>query len=279
MAVIEHEATLERGGAPDIFYRVWQPGAPKGIVVIVHGSGEHSGRYQPTASFLAENGYFVYALDLRGQGRSQGLPGHVDRFDHYLDDIGAVLELARQRSTAPLFLLGHSVGGLLALTFGLRYPSGLAGVIASGPCLALSLAVPPLKAAAGRLLSRLWPTLRLPSGIRSRDLASDPEVGRRYSADPLVVRVVSARYYTELEQAMAFVRGQATTFARPLLILQGADDRLVSSPAVREFFQAAGSTDKTLEWYDGAHHELLNDYSGDRVRATILDWLDRRVVL
>jgi len=255
-------------------------------IVLVHGSGEHSGRYNHWAARLVEAGYRVAAPDLRGLGQSGGLKGHVNAFSDYLADLRAFLEKLRAmvaEYTIPnvpqptrYFLYGHSLGGLIALGYALNYPENLAGVIVSSPALGLAMKVSPIKTGLGQLASRYLPTLRLDSGIPSHYLSRNPEIGRAYDRDPFVYRKVSARWYTEFVGAMEEYTRRAGELHLPILFLQAGADHLVSPSATENFFRLCGSADKTYKVYPEAFHELHNDLVAEEVFHDLLQWLRNR---
>ena len=261
-------------------YRSWLPAKERAVVLIVHGLGEHSGRYEHVARHLVGLGYACYALDYRGHGRSAGLRAHVHRFDEYLGDVAAMrahLHAAHPRS--PLVLLGHSQGGLIVLLSTLTAPAGLAAVVASSPFLGIHPASRPSAAlaVAARFLSRTLPKLRLDSGLNTKFLSRDPEVVAAYEADPLVTSKVSARWFTELNAAHARVLALAPTLTVPALVMQSGAGRLVDPAASRRW---AGAAPKGLveyvEW-EGFYHEMLNEPEKAQVLAHVETWLAARV--
>jgi len=272
------EGRLKGTGDVDLFYRCWRPATPRGVLVLVHGAGEHCGRFDHVARTLAGRGLTVYGYDHRGLGRSGGRRGHLDRFSDYLNDLSLVIAEARRLSpNLPLGLYGHSMGGAVVLTHGIHHPEGLAWVVATSPWLMLAVELPGWKKALGNWLSRVWPTLTMDAGVPARYLAHPPEVGEAYLKDPYVTLKVSARWYTEMVAGAARTRAEAPRFTLPLLLLQAGDDRLVSPQASRQFFEAAGSTDKTFRLYPGLYHELHNEPEGLQVVAEVADWLEPRL--
>lgn len=265
-------------GGLRIWYQSWRPEAPRAIVVIAHGVGEHSGRYGNVVNCLVPKGYAVYALDHRGHGRSAGRRGHVNRFAEYIIDVGHLIDLARAEGPGlPVFLLGHSLGGEIALAHALERPEGVAGVIASSPGLGIKLQVPRLKVFLGELMSRLVPTFTQHSGLPANNMSHDPRVVQDYVGDPLVHDLVSARWYTEMTRTAREVMANARRLRLPLLVIQSDDDPLIDSQAVRRFFAEAGSADKTLREYAGFYHECFNEVECERPLADLVAWLDAHV--
>ena len=206
----DHELTAS--DSTPLLVRDWksqEPESPKALLLIIHGVGEHSGRYQHFADALCPSGYAVRAFDHRGHGLSGGLRGHVDGFSRYTADVKAVLEefQAAHDAELPCYLLGHSMGGLIALQF-LQDHAGVrvGGAVLSNPCLEVAIDPPALKVAAGKLLSKLLPQLRLDNELDTSLLSRDAAAVTAYEQDPLVHRKVSTRWYTSLLDSMDQVR-------------------------------------------------------------------------
>lgn len=265
--------------APDgirLFFRRWFVNEPKGLVALVHGFAEHSGRYKALANEISRAGWSVAAFDYRGHGQSGGRRAHIDSFTGYLDDLESFLaEIAKQGYDDNPFLLGHSLGGLIAARFCERGANNLKGLVLSSPFLDMAFKVPPVKALGGKLLSGVLPTLSLKTGLDPSVLSHDQEVCERYAADPLVSDVASARWFTEILQAQADAFRNVTEIKLPLLVLQAGEDRLASAEATRHFFEAAQSTDKNFQLYEDYFHEIFNEVGRDKVIADLLAWLEQ----
>ncbi len=249
-------------------------GPPKASVVIVHGYGEHIGRYDETGRALAAAGFSVRGLDLRGHGQSSGVRGFCNRFDEYLDDVDAIVARARGEAL-PLFLLGHSFGALVAPFYVLRHPGAVAGLVLTSPFWKLALAVPPAKVFAGKLASRLYPKLALPSGLRGADVSRDPEIAAIYDRDPLNNKSATARWFTEAAAAQESLVARAGELTVPVLLIAGEADKIAAAPQARVVFDRLGSADKTLRMLAGQYHEVLNEPKPDRDKtvAEIVEWL------
>ncbi len=271
--------TLTGSDGVSLFCRIWLPAAPpRAVLTIVHGLGEHSGRYQHVADFLVARGFAVFAVDLRGHGKSGGKRGHINHFQDYVNDARTLMAHARQQVPAvPIFLLGHSMGGLTALLFALKHPPELAGVIASGPGLRTRLHIPVWKAALGKVMSNLWPTLSMPNGIDPHDLCHDPAVVAAYIADPLVHNNVTTRWYAEFTAAGEWALAQASTLRVPALILQGGADPIIDPAGARQFFERITLDDKRHIEYPGLYHEILNEPEQLTVLNDIETWLKPRI--
>jgi len=257
-----------------LFFRRWSVAEPRGLVVLLHGFAEHCGRYEHVAAALNAAGYSAAALDFRGHGQSGGKRAHIDAFSEYLGDVTALLgEVRHAGFEGPPVLLGHSQGGLIAARYAELYPDRLSALALSSPFLGLAMKVPAVKAAAGRMMSRLWPSFSMPNGLDPAWVSHDPAVVERYAADPLVSHIVTARWFTEVAQAQADTLADAGRLSLPLLVQQAGEDRLTAVDATRAFFAAAGSPQKRLEVYAGYYHEIFNEVDRDRVLGELTGWL------
>lgn len=257
-----------------IFYRRYQAGSEKARVVIAHGLGEHSGRYDNVVERLLPQGVSVWAPDHRGHGQSDGQRGHVDSFSRYVEDLRELVEIARDgmAEDVKIFLLGHSLGGLIALRFAARFPEMMDGVIISSPALGVTVDIPVVKAFAGKIMSAIWPTLSLSNELDASKISHDEEVVRAYIDDPLVHNLVSARWFTEFLSAMEDANRSAPEIKIPFLMQLAGDDHLTSVDASKRFFETLGSVDKTLCVYEGLYHEVYNERAEQKKQ--VLDDLD-----
>jgi alpha-beta hydrolase superfamily lysophospholipase len=266
--------TLAGAGGLRIYWQDWlPPQAPRATVVIAHGAGEHSGRYAHVAARLVAEGYAVYAIDHRGHGRSAGPRALVDRIANVVADLDSLVTVAG----APVFLLGHSMGGTVALAYALRHQDRLAGLILSGPLAALE-AAPPHMRIAGRVLSVLAPRLPL-IAIDATLISRDPEVVRAYVEDPLVYHgKLPARTVAELAATIDSLPAAVPAITIPTLIMYGTDDRLCPPEGSLMLAERISAGDKTLKAYDGLYHEIFNEPEQDRVLDDLCAWLAARVV-
>jgi len=261
-----------------LFYQCWIPDVSTHTMVFVHGLGEHSGRYGNPVSYFCPRGYAVYAMDNRGHGRSSGIRGHIDASSQYVDDLAHFIDKVREESGKDaLFLVGHSLGGLISLSYALAFQQGLSGVIISSPGLRTGKAPPAIKAFMGRILSRVWPTLTLSNEIDPTHISRDKEVVNKYISDPLVHNRVSTRFYTEFLKETARVMTHAPSMQVPFLLMQAGRDLLVDPQASKEFFERAGSKDKTLMIYEQCYHELFNEPEKEKVFADMEQWIQGRL--
>jgi alpha-beta hydrolase superfamily lysophospholipase len=268
--------------APDgllLTRQVWRPaGAPAAVLAVVHGYGEHGGRYRGLAEAMVARGYAVHAYDLRGHGRSAGRRGHVGRFTDYLDDTAVFLEAVRtEQPGRPLYLLGHSFGGLIAAAYVEDRPAdGLAGLILSSPFLRLGMPVSPLKLGAARLLSLVAPALNIGNTLDPAGLSHDEDVVKAYRIDPLNHHVATARWAAEVVAAQSAALSAAGRISLPLLLLYADEDTVADPQAARELFAGAASPDKTENCYEGFYHEIFNETGRAAVFADLAAWLAAR---
>lgn len=271
-------ATQQGRGGAALYAPRWLPvGEARGVVVLLHGLAEHSGRYPELVERLVRRRLAVYALDHRGHGRSAGPRANVGRFEWLVEDTAVRLSAARaEQPGRPAILLGHSMGGAIALATALAHPGLVDALALSAAAVGADPAVPRARLALARLLSAVAPStgvLTLPSSALSRD----PEVGRRYDRDPLVYRgAVPARSLIELLGAMARLHADAPRLAMPVLAMHGTDDALVPLRFVEPVYARLGSADRTIRRYDGFYHEIFNEPERERVFADLEGWLDRR---
>ena len=260
-----------------LMYRAWSPASPpRAVVALVHGWSDHAGRYEGLANTLTEAGMTVYAMDLRGHGLSDGQRGHVNRFEAFRQDVYSFLRTLRHQYPAgpPLFLLGHSLGGLITMDYAIHFPDEpLQGVIASSPLLSQP-SVSPVMVGLLRVLARLAPRLGVNPGTDADTLSRDPAVVAAYLADPLVHQKATPRFALEIETAQQFVLSHADGLQHPFLLLYGSEDRLVPPHITRDSFGNVGAANKTRHEYDGGYHELFNDIIKDDVIADLREWLE-----
>lgn len=262
-----------------LYYQSWLPeNKPKAVLLIVHGFGDHSGRYGGLVEYFLPRGYAVYAFDLRGHGKSDGLRGYSSRFSNFIGDLSHFVSIVNSRHTGlSLFLVGHSTGATISTAYAISRQEGLAGLILSGVLLSPPDDVPALTIFTARVLSRIAPKTglyRLDANLLSRDR----NVVQAYIADPLVFwGKVRARMGIELMDAMASTRRNAAGLRLPLLIMHGEADRLSNPEGSRALFSSASSTDKTLKLYPGYYHEIYNEPGRERVLGDVDAWLHARV--
>lgn len=266
---------------PDLYYASAMPSEGlKAVLGIVHGYADHGARYRHVMGALAEHGIGSIAVDLRGHGRALGRRGYCLRFSEYLDDARELRRLVDERARAtgvPAFLFGHSFGGLVATSSILENPGPFQGLVLSAPYFGLALDASKAKLLAGKIASRVFPTLGLPSGLEGKDMTHDPVRARAYDEDPLVFANANARWFTEATDAQKRAIANASRLTLPLYVAFGTQDRVASIDAAKRFFAATGSGDKTWESRDRQFHEVLNEPSWKELVETIARWILARV--
>lgn len=262
----------------DLHARRWEPeGGLRGAVCLVHGFGEHTGRYRHLAAHLTGAGYALAAFDLRGHGRSGGQRGHTPSYQVLQDDIDLLLEEARRLYPGlPLFLYGHSMGGNLALNYALRRKPQIMGVVATSPWLRLAKNPPSILLLAGRVMDRFMPSFSQPNNLDAKGLSRDPEAVRGYDSDPLVNRMISTRLFFSIHDAGLWALENAGEFPLPLLIMHGGADPVTSPGASIQFAQRVEG-DCTLKIWDGLYHELHNEPQKHEIIQFIVNWLDNHM--
>ena len=285
MVVSEEFLKMKDGVA--LFLRITAPESGEVVranVVLTHGMGEHIGRYGHVAAALARRGFRFCAYDLRGHGRSGGARGDVANDDLFLRDLRAALERFSVDGL-PLFLYGHSLGGQITLRFILKNAAAdsakgipplppLAGAIITSPWLRLAFEPPRWKTALAKFLLRVWPTFSQSTGMRPERLSSDQAFLAAMPDLQLVYHRMSARMFVAFSAGAETAMAQAERLSLPVLLLHGAEDRVTSPAATREFFQRCGSSDKTLRIYCGMRHETHNERRRELVISDIARWLE-----
>jgi len=265
---------LDSAVGPRLFYRAGFVDSADAAVILIHGFGEHSGRYGYLADSLHEAGVATFGIDLRGHGQSEGPRGHVDDFDDFSDDISCACTVVQERLPGvPVFLMGHSMGGLAVSAFVARHPEAISGCILSSPVFGLGEETSWPKMLAVRMLDRWAPSMTLPAGFSSYDLSHDVAQVAAYANDPLVLRRGSVRLFNEAVRTQKWILDQAPDIGLPLLILAGADDRLADLGTTRDFMARYGGQDKVLQVFDGYRHEVFNERERDVPIGCMIDWL------
>lgn len=280
---VHQQGRIKTADQLELVWQSWTPTVPRGVLVIIHGLAEHGGRYRETAEFFSTHDWAVYVCDLRAHGLSQDPPKagrvHVKRFEDYFQDVNAIISRARQQhENLPLFILGHSMGGLISIRYVLENPEGLAGAIISSPALGTHPDFKPplfLKMLV-TILSLLAPRILVDSDLDTQAICRDPDVVQRYVEDPLISQKISARWYSEILKSMKKAHLAAGSLQIPMLLMQSGEDRLVDPSAPGRWAEAAPEELVNLVVWPGLYHEMLNEPEKDKVREKILDWLNDR---
>jgi alpha-beta hydrolase superfamily lysophospholipase len=273
-------------GGVRLLLQAWLPAGPhptdrpdpSAVIAVVHGYGDHGGRYAWFGEAMAARGWAVYVYDLRGHGQSSGVRGQVKRFGEYLDDTEVFLDEVRALQPGrPLVLLGHSMGGLICTRLAEERAPDVRGLVLSSPFLQMAEVVPPAKVAAAKGLAVVWPNRDIGNTLQAAQLSHDETVVAAYVTDRLVHHVAPARWAREALAAQDAAMAGAERIALPLYVLYGKDDQVVDVAFIEALFARAASEDKTIRSYEGLYHECFNEVGRERVYDDLAAWLAPRV--
>lgn len=262
----------------EVYTQAWLPDStPQAVILIVHGLGDHSGRYGNYVNYFVPRGYALYSFDARGHGRSSGARGHIDRFDRYVEDIDRRADEARSDWPAtPLSLLGHSLGSLMALSYARQHPDRLTGLIVTGTALQDALELPAWKRNLAAVLSHVTPALKMNNGVALSGLSHDPTVIAAYQADPLTHTWGTPRLDAEVRTTRTQIWQSAPTWRVPTLMLHGGADPICLPEGARQF--AAQTPAGLVEYHEhaGLYHEIHNELEREEVFREVEAWLQAR---
>jgi len=267
------EGFINSADGTRLAYRAWPVSGASITFAVIHGLGEHSGRYERFARGMAEFQMATYAIDLRGHGKSAGQRGHIDAWSQWTDDAAAVIKQVEAQASGEVVPLGHSFGGVAMLSTMLagKAPNAKRFIVSS-PALKLKVKVPAWKASLAGILSSVAPKLAMNNDVDAGTVSRIPEIVDAYRTDPLVHGKISTRLYAEWLRAATDVLDRAKAIKVPFLILAGTDDRLIDPAGSRELHQRAPVMSE-LRMLDGRYHEPFNDRGSDEVFTVIADWL------
>jgi len=272
-----HVEKIEGKGGLNIVVRSWRPAsAPRAILAIVPGFNSHSGQYTWVAEQFVSSGLAVYAVDLRGRGESDGERFYVDSFDDYVDDVTRMVSLAKSREPGlPVFVLGHSAGGVVGCFYALANQTDLAGFICES--FAFQVPAPDFAIAALKGLSHIAPHAHV-LRLKNEDFSRDQAVVDMMNNDPLIAHETQpTKTVAELARADERLKASFPEFSLPLLILHGTLDKATRPGGSQLFYDTAGSGDKTLKFYEGYYHDPLHDVGKEVVMADIQHWIGARL--
>lgn len=262
----------------ELYWQSWEPaaGEVRGVVALMHGFGEHSARYHHLATVFVRAGYAVIAIDARGHGRSSGNRGHIGRFEEFPRDLDLLVGEGEKRWPGKhTVVFGHSNGGLIALHHALMSPGRVAAYAITSPFLGFKVKVPAVKVVAGTVMSKIWPTLALPTELDPGVLCHDQAIVDQYANDPLVLSVASSRWFTETKAAQADLMQRAREIKAPFLFLVSGADELADPAAAEEVYHNLGSADREFELLPELKHEILNEAEWEPLARKIVDWFER----
>ena len=271
------ESNFKGVGGLNIFFRSWLPasGAARGVVAIVPGFNSHSGYYEWVAAQLTADGLAVYAIDLRGRGRSDGERFYVQNFEDYVTDVASFVSIIKEKEKGlAVFMLGHSAGGVVACSYTLDHQQELAGLICES--FAYQVPAPDFALAVLKGLSHIAPHAHVLK-LHNEDFSRDPVVVELMNNDPLIAHEVQpTQTVAAMVRADERLKKEFPKITLPLLILHGTKDKATKPGGSQHFFETAGSKDKTLKLYEGSFHDPLNDLDKKTVMADILSWINER---
>lgn len=268
-----NEETFEGVSGFKIFFRSWRPsGKPRAVVVISHGFNAHSGQYMWVADQLSKAGLAVYALDHRGRGKSDGERFYVDKFDDYVEDLATFVKLAKSREPGlPVFLFGHSAGGVIASVYTLDHQSEIAGLISED--FAFQVPTPDFALQVLKGLSHVAPHAHVVR-LKNEDFSRDPKVVESMNKDPLIANEVQpTQTMAAMVRADERLKREIPKITLPVLILHGTADKVTKPSGSQFFYDKAGARDKTLKLYEGYFHDPLHDTGKEVVMTDITSWL------
>ena len=263
----------------DLYYQAWLPDKdPKAVLLVVHGLAEHIGRYKNLVNYFVPRGYAIYGLDLRGHGKSQGLKGYVEHFSGYLDDLKTFFDMVRRENAGKkIFMVGHSMGGLIATAYVIEHQDELAGLVLSAASLKVGSSISPATIAMAKVLSVIAPKMGV-AVLDASTISRDKAVVNAYVNDPLVYRgKTTARLGAELINTIQKLPDQIAKVTLPILIMYGSADQLSNPEGSNMLYEKVSSKDKSLKVYDGLYHEIFNEPEHEKVMADMEAWLSARI--
>jgi len=260
----------------DFYGQYWQAKNTKAVVVLVHGMGEHSGRYKHVAKKMTENDFSVVAFDHFGHGKTNGKRGHNPSFEAVLESVSKTIEKAKEFfPNVPIFLYGHSMGGNTVINYGIKKTNDLKGIIATSPFLKLAFEPPKIKLALGKLLQKIAPSITMGNELDANDISREKIEVDKYINDPLVHDKISPNFSLTFIETGKWAIENARKLQTPMLLLHGAGDKIIDYKGTQEF---ANNSDKaTLKLYEGGYHELQNDLCKEEMLQDVVNWLNSQL--
>ncbi len=273
----KHEGNFPSSTGISLFYRSWTPTKKKGVIIIVHGLAEHSGRYDHVGTYFAEKGWAVYSYDHRGHGKSLGKRCYVKKFSELVEDLKTFHQFVQQKEKVKnIFIIGHSMGGQILGNFLSQNPTGVLGAVLASPNMKLAMDLSFIKKKFAFTLAGCLPSIALPNDIDPIYISRDPQVVRDYKKDKLVNRKITLGLGTEILKNLNEVMGLAEKIKIPCLIIHGSGDKITSLEGSKEFFQKLKIKDRTFKTYPKFYHETFNEIGKEKVFKDIEKWLEAR---
>lgn len=273
------EGYLKSNRATNVYYQYWLPeDTPKAILMVAHGLAEHSSRYMNLVNHFVPLGYGVYGIDHIGHGRSEGKRVYVEQFQDFTKTLKIYFDSIREKQPeTPIFLIGHSMGGLIGAAYLLEHQNDLSGAVLSGPAIKIPENISQIAILVGKVFSVILPKLGV-APLISEGISRDPAVVQAYINDPLVYTgKITARLAAELLKAMGTVTKHAAKIQLPILIAQGSEDSLVDPGGAQLLYDLVGSGDKTIKLYEGFYHEIFNEPEHAQVLKDVQLWIEKQL--
>ena len=281
MKSYNHETGSFTGkGGIEIFFQKWIADKAKAVIILVHGLGEHSGRYDNLINSLADKKVSIFAIDHRGHGKSDGKRGHIDSFMDYVYDLKLFLEFIKEENKGlPVVLFGHSLGGVIAAKYSMTYPDDLSMLVISSPGFAPAFKVPAWKTGVASFFSSRIASLTFPNGLKTEDLSHDADSVAAYINDPLVHNKITARFTVEFIRAGQECLSNAASIKKPLLVFHGEEDHIADHKAAEQFYKDASSPVKKLIIFEKLFHETMNETPAERgkVLSDVTGWILKNI--
>lgn len=272
---MKHQTGRFHSANTDLFYQSWFPdGESRAVILIVHGGGDHSGRFGNVTDYFLPAGYGIFMFDLRGHGQSPGKRGHINSWEEYRHDLKAFLEFVHGKVPGlPKILMGHSMGGALVLDYCLRVQHHIHAVLVTSPAIG-KLGISPFLIGLARIMDKVWPSLVLPTGLVVPHLSRDSKFILKTQADPLYHSLSTPRFGMELLRTISYIQSNAANFALPLYLIHGTGDLIASIAGSRQFVKNVNPGLITYKEYEGGYHELFNDLDKATVLQDMKIWLE-----
>ena len=275
--MIHREEKFQGYKGVKLYYQSWLPDeGPKAVIIVVHGGGDHSGRFSNVVDRLIPQRYAVYAMDWRGHGRSPGIRGHVNSWGELRKDLGIFIKLVHNKHPDfPLFLFGHSMGGVIALDYCLHDTSHISGVVCTSPAIG-ELGISPILWQLAKLMDKILPALSMPTGLNIQKLSHDQDFVEYTKNDQLYHRKATPRFGIEVAKTVSFIHQKANTLLLPIFLIHGTADEIVSIEGSRSFVSNSNNPNLQYKEYPGGYHELFNDTMKEKVMEDIISWLGKK---